>query len=399
MAFIDGTGVNVALPVIQKSLQASVASAQWVVEAYALFLSALVLVGGSVADRVGRRRIFSVGTVVFAASSLACGLALDVRWLISARAVQGVGAALLVPSSLAILGAAFPPSQRGRAVGTWSALTAISAAVGPILGGWLVQSVSWRAVFYLNLPIAAAVLWISARKVPESRNPSAGSLDLAGAVLATVGLGVVIFGLIEAPSIGWSDPRAWGSAAAGALTLAAFVAVERRSSHPMVPTGLFRIRSFAAANLLTFFLYAALSATFFFLPFDLIQGRGYSPAAAGATMLPLVIAMSLLSRPAGALADRFGARSPLTVGPLFAGGRLPPARHLGTIGLFRGHAASRALPPRPRPGDHGRAADDDGLERRLPQRRGRRIGHQQRRGSRRRTPGDRGLRHRGHLDL
>ncbi len=337
MAFIDGTAINVALPVLQKNLGASVASAQWVVEAYALFLSALVLVGGSLSDRVGRRRIFSTGIVVFAASSLACGLAPGVSSIIAARTVQGVGAALLVPSSLAILGAAFPPEDRGRAVGTWSALTAISAAVGPALGGWLVQAVSWRAVFFLNLPIASTVLWITARRVPESRNPAAGRLDLAGALLATVGLGALTFGLIEAPATGWRDLRVWGSVSAGAAALAAFLALERRASDPMVPPGLFRIRSFAAANLLTFVLYAALSAALFFLPFDLIQARGYSPAAAGAAVLPLVLVIFLLSRWSGAAADRVGARLPLTIGPIVAAAGF---LLLGMSGRFESYALS-----------------------------------------------------------
>lgn len=318
MAFIDGTVVNVALPVLQSDLDASVASAQWIVEAYSLALSALVLVGGALADRFGRRRIFSIGTVVFAASSLACALSPGVVWIVAARGVQGVGAALLVPSSLALLGSSFPPDQRGRAVGTWSALTAVATAIGPALGGWLVQAVSWRAVFFLNLPIAAAVLFIASTKVAETRNPSAKGLDLAGALLATAGLGALIYGLIEAPAASWGSPRAYGPVAAGVAALSAFVAVERRSRAPMVSGALFRIRTFTAANLLTFFLYAALSGALFFLPFVLIQARGYSAAQAGAAVLPLVILVSLLSRLAGKVADRVGPRLPLTVGPLVA---------------------------------------------------------------------------------
>jgi len=318
MAFLDGTVVNVALPVLQTRLGASVAGAQWIVEVYGLFLSALVLLGGALSDRFGRRRIFAIGTGIFTAASVLCGVAPDVRSIIAARALQGLGAALLVPSSLAILGAAFPPEERGRAVGTWSALTAIAAAVGPALGGWLVQAVSWRAVFFVNVPVAAAALAIAARKVPESRNPSSPALDLVGALLATAGLGGLTFGLIEAPVIGWGDPRAAGSVLGGAAALGGFFAVEGRTSHPMIPTGLFRIRSFAAANLLTFFLYAAFSATLFFLPFDLIQARGYAPATAGAALLPLVLVIFLFSRSAGALADRIGSRLPLTVGPIVA---------------------------------------------------------------------------------
>ena len=276
--------------------------------------------GGTLADRYGRRRIFPIGTVVFAASSLACVLSPGVAWIVAARGLQGIGAALLVPSSLALLSASFPPGERGRAVGTWSALTAVATALGPALGGWLVQAVSWRAVFFLNLPIAAAVLAIaaSASRVPESRNPSAGRLDWPGALLATAGLGALIYGLIEAPAAGWGDVRAYGAVAAGVAALAAFVAVELRSRAPMVSPALFRIRTFAAANLLTLFLYAALSGALFFLPFALIQARGYSPAQAGAAILPLVVLVSLLSRLAGRVGDRIGPRLPLVIGPLVA---------------------------------------------------------------------------------
>jgi EmrB/QacA subfamily drug resistance transporter len=319
MAFLDGSVVTVSLPVLQRALGASVSTAQWIVESYALFLSSLVLVGGSLADRFGRRRIFILGVLVFAASSLACGLAPGAASLVAARGVQGIGAALLVPSSLAMLGAAFPPKERGKAAGAWSALTSIGSAIGPALGGWLVQAISWRAVFLINLPIAAALLWITLRRVPETRNPEAGPLDLAGASLATLGLGALVFGLIEAPTAGWADPRVWGSVAAGLAALAAFAIVERRTRHPMMPLGLFRNRTFTAASLLTLFLYAALAALFFYLPFVLIQARGYTPAASGAAILPLVVLMSGGSRAAGALADRIGPHLPLTVGPLIAG--------------------------------------------------------------------------------
>ena len=318
MAFIDGTVVSVALPVLQQDLGVGVSGAQWIVEAYALFLSSLVLVGGSLADRFGRRRIFSIGAASFAVASLGCGLAPDAGALIAARAVQGLGAALLVPSSLAMLGAAFPAQERGRAVGMWSALTSIASAVGPALGGWLVEAISWRAVFLINLPIAGAVLWIAQRHVAETRNPRGARLDLPGAFLATLGLGGLVYGLIEAGSLGWADPRAWGAAAAGVAGLCAFVVVERNSTHPMVSLNLFRRRTFTTANLLTFFFYAALAATFFFLPFVLIQARGYRPSAAGAAILPLVVIVAALSRTAGMLADRSGARLPLTVGPCVA---------------------------------------------------------------------------------
>jgi len=319
MAFIDGSVVSVALPVLQEEFGAPASSAQWIVEAYQLFVASLVLVGGSLADRYGRKKIFVIGTSAFAGASLACGLAPNTLALIAARSVQGIAAALLIPSSLALLGGAFTPGQRGRAVGTWAALTGIAAAIGPALGGWLVQAVSWRAVFLVNLPIAAAVLAIALRKVPESRSPSGGPLDLAGAALATFGFGAIVYGLIEAPALGWANPLAWGTIAAGLASVAALTLVELRVGHPMVPLGLFRNRTFAAANLLTFFLYAALAAIFFFIPFVLIQARRYTPAQAGAAILPLVFIVAALSRPAGAVADRVGPRLPLTVGPLVAG--------------------------------------------------------------------------------
>ena len=318
MAFIDGGVVNVALPVLQARLGASVSGAQWIVEAYLLLLSSLVLLGGSLGDIYGRRRIFSLGTAIFGAASLACGLANGLPMIVAARAVQGVAAALLVPSSLAILGASFPPERRGHAIGTWSSLTSVTMAAAPALGGWLAEAVSWRAIFLINLPLAAAVLLITRAKVPESRNPSATALDFRGATLATVGLGALIFGLIEAPASGWASPRTLGPVAGGLAALLAFVAFERRARAPMVPPALFRVRAFTAVNLLTFFLYAALGAMFFFLPFDLIQARGYSAAAAGAAILPLVILVSALSRTAGRLADRIGARPLLIVGPIVA---------------------------------------------------------------------------------
>ena len=318
LSFIDGNVVSVALPVLQRELGATVSAAQWIVEAYQLFLSSLVLLGGSLADRYGRRRIFVLGTFVFAAASLACGLAPTTNTLIAARAVQGIGGSLLVPASLAMLGAAFDEKSRGRAVGTWSALTAIATAVGPALGGWLVQAISWRAVFLINLPIAVVVVWIALRKVAETRNRSAGELDFAGAALATLGFGALVYGLIEAPTVGWAHPRVWGTIAGGVALLVAFAIVELRSGHPMVPLRLFRNLTFTAANVLTLLMYAALAATFFFLPFWLIQAHGYTPAAAGASMLPLVFTVGGLSRLSGKIADRIGPRIPLTVGPLVA---------------------------------------------------------------------------------
>jgi EmrB/QacA subfamily drug resistance transporter len=319
MTFIDGTAVNVALPALQADLGATVPEVQWVVEAYALFLSALLLVGGSLGDRFGRRRVFSLGVVLFALASAWCGLAAGIGQLIAARAVQGVGAALLVPGSLAILSATFSGERRGRAVGTWSGFSAITAAVGPLLGGWLIDTASWRWVFFLNLPLAVAVLALSFRYVPESRDEEAAPrLDLAGAVLATTGLGGVTFGLIESAQRGWGDPLVAGALIVGVASLVGFFVAESRSASPMMSLALFRSRTFAGANLLTFWLYAALGGALFFLPFNLIQVRGYSATAAGAALLPFILAMFLFSRGAGALAARYGPRKPLTIGPAVA---------------------------------------------------------------------------------
>jgi len=246
--------------------------------------------------------------------------------------VQGIGAALLVPSSLAMLGAAFSEKERGRAVGAWSALTSAAMAIGPALGGWLVQAISWRAVFLINLPIAAAVLGIAARRVRETQSPSHRELDVLGAAAATLGFALLVFGLIETPTAGVANPRAWGPMAAGVICLGGFLLIERGASAPMVPLGLFLNRTFAAVNLLTLFLYGALAAMFFFLPFVLIQARGYSPAASGAAVLPLVFVVAALSRKSGAIADRIGPRLPLTIGPLVVGAGfllvalLPPDR-------------------------------------------------------------------------
>ena len=320
MVFIDGMIVNLALPQIQRELGATLADAQWLVEAYLLFLAALLLIGGSLGDRYGRKRIFLIGTAAFSLASLLCGVAPGVEELIVARAVQGVGGALLVPGSLAILTAAFLKDRRGRAFGTWSAFTAVSTGVGPVLGGWIVEALSWRWCFFLNLPLGAAVLAITVWQVPESRaERPAGSLDWGGAALSVIGLGGVVFGLIEAGAAGLGHPLVIGPAIAGALALIWFVFHERQAHAPMMPLSLFSSRTFAGANLLTLFLYGAMSAVFFFLPLNLIQVQGYSASGAGAAMTPAVVVSFALSRWAGSLVDRFGSKLPLTVGPLVAG--------------------------------------------------------------------------------
>jgi EmrB/QacA subfamily drug resistance transporter len=319
MTFLDGTVVNAALPVLQSRLGATVADAQWIVEAYALTLASLLLVGGALGDRYGRRRIFSLGVALFAGASAVCGLAPGVRSLIGARAIQGVAAALLVPGSLAILRASFAGVERGRAIGTWSSFSAIAAGVGPMLGGWLVESVSWRGIFFLNLPLAAAAVVITRRYVPESKDDRAtGPLDVKGAALAIVGLAGLVFGLVESGRRGWSDPAVVASLVVGAAALAGFVVVEARGPAPMMPLELFRSRAFAGANLLTLFLYAALGGVLFLLPYELILAQGYSAFLAGASLLPFVVSMAVFSRAAGALAARVGARLPLTVGPAVA---------------------------------------------------------------------------------
>lgn len=320
MAFIDSTVVNVALPVIQTELKATVADVQWVVEAYALFLAALILVGGSLGDHYGRRRIYALGITLFTLASVACGFAPDVTFLIIARAVQGVGGALLVPGSLAIIGAFFDSEKRGRAIGTWSGFTAITSAFGPVLGGWLVQFASWRWVFFINFPIAAIVLFVLFWRVPESESEEdqRRGLDWWGAILATLGLGGIVYGLTEANNVGFSNPLVLVALVVGVAALIIFLIMEARIKTPMLPLSLFRSPTFSGANLLTLLLYAALGGALFFLPFNLIRVQGYSPTAAGAANLPFVLIMFTLSRWSGGLVARYGAKIPLIVGPLIA---------------------------------------------------------------------------------
>lgn len=317
LAFIDGSALGVALPAIQGDLGADAAQAQWIANAYLLTLGAFVLVGGAAGDRFGRRRVFAAGVVLFALASVACALAPDPDALIWARGLQGVGAALLTPASLALIGANFPKEQRGRAFGLWAGFGALAGMAGPLIGGALADFASWRVIFWINLPLAAAALILAFVFTPESRDPDAKGLDLVGAALAVAALAALTWGLTVLPVLGVTPPTLAALVGGSGLAVA-FIVHERRAAHPMTPPSLFASRVFSGMNVLTFLLYFALGGVMFFLPFDLIRSHGFTASAAGAALLPFAAIMGLFSGVAGRIADRFGARLSLSLGPLLA---------------------------------------------------------------------------------
>jgi len=319
MAFIDSTAMNVVIPVLQSELNATIPQVQWIMEAYALFMSSLMLLGGSLGDKFGRKRIFALGIILFTGASIWCGLSANTSQLIIARAFQGTGGALLIPGSLAIVNISFSSEHRGRAIGIWSGFTAITTTLGPILGGWLAQNHSWRYVFFINVPIAIIVLGILYCRIPESRKGTgAEKLDLLGSLLATLGLGCIVFGLIDSANVGFGHPKVIIPLIAGGILLLSFVFYENRTSSPMMPLNLFKSKTFGGGNLVTLLFWGAWSGAIFFIPFNLIQLQGYSAASAGLAFVPLVIALFLFSPWAGGLVAKYGAKIPIMTGTILA---------------------------------------------------------------------------------
>ncbi len=341
MASIDATVVGIALPTIGRDFHATVAQLQWVVNGYTLAVAALLLVGGSLGDRFGRRRLFILGAAWFTVASVACALAPGARALIALRVLQGVGGALLTPGSLAILQASFRQADRGRAIGAWTGLGGVASAGGPFLGGWLIAVASWRWIFVINLPVGLVVLLLSARHVPESRDPSAPArVDVAGAALVVVALAGVTYGLIEGPATGWRAPWPVAALVTGAAAAVAFVVVESRSSAPLLPLGLLRHRQFTVTNAVTFVVYGALGGVLFLLPVVLQVVGHYTPLASGVALLPLTVVMLSLSSTSGRVAARIGPRLQMSVGPVVVGSGLALLSRLGSDSSY----ASGVLP-------------------------------------------------------
>jgi EmrB/QacA subfamily drug resistance transporter len=344
MASLDATVVGIALPVIGKDFHATVAGLQWVVTAYTLSLAGLLLLGGSLGDRLGRKRVFLIGVEGFAATSLLCAIAPNIEFLVAARVLQGVAAAMLTPGSLAILEASFREEDRSRAIGAWTAFGGIAGALGPFVGGWLIAAVSWRLIFLLNLPLALVVVTATLRHMPESLDPSANAhTDYKGAIAITFGLAVITYGLISAPSSGWSSPATFSLLIGGVIMLIVFVVIEAREKMPMLPVAMFRSTQFLSANAVTLIVYAALSGSFFLLPVVLEQLDHYSPLEAGASVLPVTAIMFAFSARSGALAARIGPRLQMTVGPLVVGSGLLLFGRISASGTYLDQVLPAAL--------------------------------------------------------
>lgn len=319
MAFIDSTAMNVVVPVLQSELNATIPQVQWIMEAYALFMSSLMLLGGSLGDKFGRKKIFALGILLFTGSSIWCGLSPSTSQLIVARAFQGAGGALLIPGSLAIVNISFSDERRGRAIGIWSAFTAITTALGPILGGWLAQNLSWRFVFFINVPLAIVVLATLYWRIPESRRGNGEErLDIWGSLFATLGLGCIVFGLIDSANVGFGHSKVVIPLVAGGIFILSFLFHESRSSSPMMPLNMFKSKTFGGGNLITLLFWGAWSGAIFFIPFNMIQLQGYSAAGVGLAFAPLIVALFLVSPWAGGLVANYGAKPPLLVGTIMA---------------------------------------------------------------------------------
>jgi EmrB/QacA subfamily drug resistance transporter len=322
MVFIDFSTLNIALPAIQQDLNISGKNLLWIINSYAIFLASLMLVGGSLGDIYGRKKIFIIGIIIFSIASFACGISGDIDTLIIARAFQGIGGAFMVPGSLSIISSVITPERRGRAFGTWSTFSALTVSAGPVLGGWLAGMGLWRVIFFLNLPLAVITVIVLIACVPESRDRSSQKLDVPGAVLATIGLTGISYAFLEASDNGFGNIKVITVLSIGVLALVSFLITEKKSTHPMMPLKLFKSKTFSGVNVLTLFMYTALNASLFFLPLNLVQVQGYPEETAGLAILPFAVLISVLSRFSGAFSDKFGARKPLITGPLIAGAGL-----------------------------------------------------------------------------